>query len=682
MCYCTKDHVKASVEKLAPPRTEQMTFLLVTTMARVEDAIGSSRKPAAASPFERLPPDVVVCVLEFVDLPVRVKVASCNSRLRKLVYADCRKLWFDIDLSNQEIVDSQLWSLLKQVHAKEVTRKLRLINCFLLDGTGLEPLRHSRVLTHFDMRGCDNSFQTIKVDILKTMIPHSLFDIRLPLTLNHPNFPKYGRVAMQFLRSLRAAKLQQTRQVQIACHACQDSVAGDRRQIISNITPADRCATCENYFCRKGSCMVDVRECLGCAVASCEGCGDVRRCDKCSHSYCKYCDDTSTCDICKIHKCDSCAEIDTCSICKTNLCDECDGDLEFCEKCEAWFCGECRTVQLCDLCGYLYCKTCGDPTCECCGISSCSDCRTCGDPTCESCSNCRMANDQSTYCLGCHRYYCPECSHNALKPISSCSCGARLCEMCRISSRDNEEDDLSRDLEEEECRGCHICGKGYCECVEVVHTCHDCERSFCEKCDEVRYCKDCPFLRYRCNACWCAKKGIRLCDRCNEHYCGGCQDLAKCSFCGEFHCDTCSSFVQCILCQGLHCQRCRSASGTDSVHSGSEFSCTGCKLTLRCNSCHTRVLSSLVNQCTACRGLFCKGCRTLDVCESCGKSSCNDDCGFIDYCEKCDTHFCEGCRLVVRCVWCGRTSCEKCKILGGNCLMCCETPSKKAKMFK
>jgi hypothetical protein len=158
--------------------------------------------------------------------------------------------------------------------------------------------------------------------------------------------------------------------------------------------------------------------------------------------------------------------------------------------------------------------------------------------------------------------------------------------------------------------------------------------------------------------------------------------LVKCDTCGDFHCDTCSAFQRCATCNGLHCTKCRPANGTDSVHQGSKFSCTGCKLTLRCDGCRRGIVSTFVNQCTTCRGLFCKSCRKLEICGSCSKSSCNDECGPIGYCQKCDTHFCDDCRVVIRCAWCGHTSCEKCKILGGNCLMCSETPAKKAKLFK
>jgi hypothetical protein len=57
---------------------------------------GNDRKPAAVAPLERLSPDLMAIVLEFVDTRLQVQLACFNSHLRKLIHEDCLLLWITI----------------------------------------------------------------------------------------------------------------------------------------------------------------------------------------------------------------------------------------------------------------------------------------------------------------------------------------------------------------------------------------------------------------------------------------------------------------------------------------------------------------------------------------------------------------------------------------------------------
>ena len=103
--------------------------------------------------MEELPPELMVKVLAFTDIPTRTKLALCSLSLQQRVYRDCPQVWTNVDLSySYNITDLGLSRFLTRINAKEVTKTLDLNYCRHLRGSGLMPIRNSRVLEHVDLR--------------------------------------------------------------------------------------------------------------------------------------------------------------------------------------------------------------------------------------------------------------------------------------------------------------------------------------------------------------------------------------------------------------------------------------------------------------------------------------------------------------------------------------------------
>lgn len=162
-----------------------MLSLAATARSEADDVPEESATTRPAM-IEKLPSDVMVRVLEFVDLPDCIRLATCSKRLQNLVYQDCVLLWRDIDLSKVNgaphcLTDDMLSSLLLRVNAKTVTRSMNLDWSTKITGTGLTPLSESQVLETLDFRE-NFQFRHIQIDIfvpiLRTMIPHKLVRVR------------------------------------------------------------------------------------------------------------------------------------------------------------------------------------------------------------------------------------------------------------------------------------------------------------------------------------------------------------------------------------------------------------------------------------------------------------------------------------------------------------------------
>jgi hypothetical protein len=71
---------------------------------------------------------------------------------------------------------------------------------------------------------------------------------------------------------------------------------------------------------------------------------------------------------------------------------------------------------------------------------------------------------------------------------------------------------------------------------------------------------------YICQGChWCreyqANHEIRVCDRCEAHYCRACDEMDHCDDCGEVVCASCSTLLSCKFCGGGLCEECATACG-------------------------------------------------------------------------------------------------------------------------
>ena len=590
----------------------------------------SCRSQSTPSMMESLPSDVMVKVLEFVELPVRIQLASSSKTLQRLIFWHCKSLWVHIDLSNDTVqsrtrlTDTTLASLLVQVNARRITQTLLLSGVDNVQGYGLVPLCHSRVLENVDLDG--GGFQnSIVVDILRTMVPFNLFHVRLGEGI----LP--SREIISFLHHLRSTKLQQARDKQIKCSCCQDPVARESIQLVpyKKGVPSTRCEACRNHFCRRASCSAGVLDCQQCGDPSCDACGKTKRCEECNGSFCSSCNPVEVCGECSKAFCDDCDLLVSCDQCKKQICEDCNEQLElpmrYCERCEDRFCRDCKSVLWCDMCDSPACKDCAE-------VKGCDRCQQ------QFCVFCREVN----YLKCCEEYVCDECE-------APRNCNRCMAQFCR--------DAVSK---------CEACSEQFCsDCCEVSLCC-TCGKDYCAECRQVNYFDCCQ--KSMCVDCIVPEQS---CDSCEEITCT--EHIAKCEGgCERSFCAGCSVATKCDSCQVTFCTDCRLINALTCCN---KAVCIECFSPKQCFACRKPVCNHHVEVCGGCEQLFCNSCRDMKPCGRCSLCFCTDDCSFVDECEKCEMVFCEECAVVVRCACCGHTACEQCRrTAGGFCGMCNDQP--------
>jgi hypothetical protein len=130
----------------------------------------------------QFPVETLTHVLKLLDIPSRVKLASCNLTLQQRVYRECFGAWISIDFSlpthSVRLGDLDLSRLLTRVNARLVTKDFDLKSCSNVRGTGLAPLRSSRVLETGFLP--EYPFDpTIIFWTLQTCIPYKLSDVSM-----------------------------------------------------------------------------------------------------------------------------------------------------------------------------------------------------------------------------------------------------------------------------------------------------------------------------------------------------------------------------------------------------------------------------------------------------------------------------------------------------------------------
>ena len=454
-------------------------------------ATRNHHKRATASSLERLPPDIMTNVLGFVDLSVRVRLASCSTILQQLVLKDCRELWIHIDFSDltysqrQRFTDEMLASLLTRVDARHVTENLTLNYFDKIRGRGLAPLRYSRVLEYIDMRGCNNQNEddlAATLRILQTMIHHKLFEVKFSL-----GQIRISSVCKRFRCDLRAAKLKQAHDQNVLCSECQHPVSDPSRQLATRETsfPSIRCPGCKSHFCGASSCSVSISDCTMCGDASCDKCDLVGRCCECNKSFCGRCSHLENCDTCGEAYCSDCRSFIMCFCCGELRCERCDNDNFWpCIRCHEWFCRECRNVNFCVICEGLFCEECFEVEhCDLCNGTFCIDCR-------------------EVVFLGC--------------------CEEMVCTGCFQAQQ------------------CDACFGNFC----TLEKCGTCKKSFCDKCRDLQHCgvchesfcnDDCAFVDH--------------CEQCKTCLCDGCEVVLRCAWCGKASCEDCRrTEAFCLMC--------------------------------------------------------------------------------------------------------------------------------------
>jgi len=224
----------------------------------VDEKTTAARATAAAwtafqklSLLEKLQIDPMVHVCQYLDLPMRWCLSRCSKTLERLITKECTALWRHInfhlggvakDVCENVLTDEMVASFLTKVNARHVTLSLVLKSCRKMTGTCLEPLRHSRVLrrVHFDRdsRGLLND--EIVEDILRTMMPYKLVDVKLP-PLDRDEIFAHRNI---LLRDLREASL---RPKQISCKHCKTLAHQDIHSRILASEDPSTVATLSSY---------------------------------------------------------------------------------------------------------------------------------------------------------------------------------------------------------------------------------------------------------------------------------------------------------------------------------------------------------------------------------------------------------------------------------------------------
>jgi len=407
--------------------------------------------------------EVMVNVLDFSDIPTKVKLARCNPTLQRRVYRECSEAWFKIacnssSVCRERLTDQDLSILLTRVNAREVTIYLNLNGCENIRGSGLEPLRNSQVLEGINLRetGAGEN-PTPFIWTLRTMIPHRLHDVRFGTEIQSE--PR----VLDFIRHLRNEKVRLAREQDIRCESCQEPVSDRSQQIVPSFNglPLLRCSDCDGNFCRRGNCPTEVRDCRICGEGICDSCaegGYLERCDSCGHDHCVDCTYIAKCNECDKQFC--------------RLCHEGNKGLFGCVECDVEeVCFECGTCpEICNTC--MYCKTCR-------GKMSCHVCEA---------RACFMCTPEAIRCHYCSKYYCgkPECLDD--KAIMCVVCEDMFCKDCKAHDR---------------CNGCET---SFCkDHLDRLVDCKACETRHCRRnCDSV---ERCPYCQAACfEDCDCEKK--------------------------------------------------------------------------------------------------------------------------------------------------------------------------------
>lgn len=500
------------------------------------------------SPLELLPSDVLSHVIGFSVgpcVPRILRVARCSKTLYHTVINDCPMLWEEMvfhesnGTAHHRLTDDMLAALLRRVDARRVTKKLDLSGCARLVGTGLEPLRHSRVLESVDLRTrcvgeVVDALEKIVLDILKIDDASSLHEIYFSKVYlywrddyryrrqdfgsleRHPSRWFLTETLLRrarFVRAMREERYRQARRQKIACRGCQDPICRGDAQIVPNITgrPMNRCCDCNNYYCRKGSCPVVVRDCQNCGKTSCGDCKSVRQCSDCRRSFCGGCKGMRP-------KCSMCGDGEV-------YCSDCFSDrallseTEWCTRCPNRRWNECRMHQ------YVAC--CSDG----CLSRYCGECQ----PLMSACTNhgsmfCPKCVKQ---CQQCSRTFCRE-SCAGLHPIGCCLC-KRTCFVC-----DDCENPCDYEL--------GGCGKFFCRHCFSFDTCEMCGNLSCPTCEKM--CCECETIICSKPSCVGYTKECTICD---ETICCG---AADCVGCGSTFC---SAHKESELREGV-CSECADSS--------------------------------------------------------------------------------------------------------------------------
>jgi len=385
--------------------------------------------------FDLLSPDLLLLVFQWVgphDMKSYIRLAiSCDQYIAHFIYTECAFLWKVVDLAKLPgITDSQLQSLLERVDARNVTRSILLDKTTRspIAGSGLEPLRHSRVLESVDLRqtstlevgetGLDDE---LVADILSTMLPHKLETVKVRKQFESNGIPmdQYCFSWSSFLTNLKLFKARKC--AKESCSHCAESLAPEGRVATQKAligTPV-QCTVCSQYSCRPWNPNSDcprILECRKCLEWCCP-CRQVMTCDFCNEGSCSECEQAQlTCPHCGESSCSECKEVRQCKTCRDSSCEGCRNDLFICDRCDDTYCDGCMWTRMCTICEFMFCGECSDM----------AYCGNCADDVCKDCQKDESGAPVVAYCKTCDVGLCVLCG--PLDDFEECSyCGIYMC---------------------------------------------------------------------------------------------------------------------------------------------------------------------------------------------------------------------------------------------------------------
>jgi hypothetical protein len=415
---------------------------LIVEESETQENSGAPLEGVVANPngslFLVLSAELLFIVFQYIGIDdkkgyIRLAIAG-DDYVAHLIYNECSYLWRHIDLATfPGITDAQLRSLLERINAESVTQT------FLLDknpkhvitGSGLEPLRHSRVLESIDLRQCSDWTagstgldDELVTDILSTVLPHELKSVKVRKQNDTGNvaFDQYCFPWSCFFANLclfRARKC-----FKESCSHCDEPLS---RQ--GNPTPKQvleggtiQCTLCKEYSCQPWNQLdvcPDIQQCRECLEWCCSTCRQVTECNFCSEHICDECEqEPLTCPWCVETSCASCGGVEQCKICRIINCVAC-GTNEVpgnCSRCHGTFCDECRYVDMCTCCGESFCE-------ECCLVDFCD---TCEATMCVECQRKGQCGQTLLKCDSCGYSACDQCA--GVCDFDKCSyCGTGIC---------------------------------------------------------------------------------------------------------------------------------------------------------------------------------------------------------------------------------------------------------------
>lgn len=380
--------------------------------------------------MEQLPIDLTCHILGFMDIPIRLKFAGLNNRLRRRVFQECSDAWRTIDFSKchfrvrEKLKDFDLSRLLINVNAGQVTKKLLLTFCGAIQGPGLVPLRNSRVLESIYLAGtAADGAPNQALWILNSCIQHKLQFVGF----SQDAVRNAGVIFKAFMRRFRKAKLDRAVVNQSRCSSCQYQIMNESRQLVASLhgVPEFRCGMCRKQYCRRVNC-VDVKECQNCSLTACGDCDAVFQCILCSRIKCYPCDRYGyKCSCCDRGACGDCLKqrpFERCSHCSDLFCEDCAEHPPVCDE-DCCLCKDCLELGTCGGCKSQFCVSCANGNWKNCNYYKCGE-RYCSESNCldhvEECGQCGCSyckeHDLVVYCSKCQERHCHHCAGRCERP--------------------------------------------------------------------------------------------------------------------------------------------------------------------------------------------------------------------------------------------------------------------------